>query len=168
LKKALSSKLWVIALLGLDALTKALVLKWVPPLNGSVYPFGGIGLFENFYGMNFSLNFVVNTGVAWGVFPNHYFLLLSLRLCVIAAMLGYLLFFRSSASSRTGLWLIVAGALGNIIDMFCYGHVIDFFHWQICGWSFPIFNIADSCITCGVFLVLLWPSRNKHKAVDAS
>ena len=168
MKKALLGKLWVFGLLGVDALTKLLATRWVPPLNGSMYPFGGIGLFENFFGMNFSLNFVVNTGAAWGLFPNHFVLLLSLRICVIAAILGYLLFFRSAGHSRIPLWFIVIGALGNIIDMFCYGHVIDFFHLQICGWSFPIFNIADSCITCGVILLLLWPSRSKAKAVDAS
>lgn len=168
MKKAIFSKLWVLALIGADALSKVLALQWLPPLQGSVYPFGGIAVFENFCGLNFSLNAAVNTGVAWGLFPNHFFLLLVLRLCVIGSILAYLLFFRASNRLQIPLWLIVAGALGNIIDMFCYGYVIDFFHVQIWGWSFPIFNIADSCITCGVILLLLWPSRSKHKVVDAS
>ena len=168
MKKALFSKFWVFALIGLDVLTKVLALRWVPPCNGFVYPFGGIAIFENFFGVNFSLNTAINTGAAWGVFPNHFFLLLSLRLCVILAILCYLLFFRSSGRSQIPLWFIVTGATGNIIDMFCYGHVIDFFHFQIYGWSFPIFNIADSCITFGVFLLLLLPNRSKHKALNAS
>ena len=167
MKKAIFSKLWVLALIGVDALSKILAMKWVPPLQGSVYPFGGIPVFEDFYGLSFSLNTAVNTGAAWGLFPNHFFLLLTLRICVIASLLAYLVFFSSSNRARIPLWLIAAGPLGKIIDMFCYGYVIDFFHVKICRWSFPIFNIADSCITCGVIFLLLWPGNSKHKVINA-
>lgn len=56
---------------------------------------------------------------------------------------------------QVGLGLIVGGALGNIIDRASIGAVADFLHvyWQ--DWSFPIFNIADSCITVGAMIVLL-------------
>lgn len=167
MKKAIFSKFWVLALIAIDALVKALALRWIPPMQGTHYPFGGIPVFENFCGISFSLNTVVNTGIAWGVFPHHLSLLLALRLCVVIGLIAYLLFSQKS-KHQFALWLIVAGALGNIIDMFFYGHVIDFFHVQIWGWSFPIFNIADSCITCGVIFLLLWPNRSKGQAVDAN
>ncbi len=53
------------------------------------------------------------------------------------------------------LTLIMGGALGNVIDRFAYGAVVDFldFHWG--GWHFPAFNVADSAITIGAVL-LLW------------
>jgi len=50
--------------------------------------------------------------------------------------------------------LIAAGALGNLIDRVLYGFVIDFFHFYWQNYHFPVFNIADSCITIGaLFLV---------------
>ncbi len=161
MKKALFNKLWLLALLGIDALTKALALQKLPLMHGSCYPFGGVGVFENFLGVSFSLNVVSNTGAAWGIFPGHFSLLLSLRICVVAAIVIHLLFFRAPSRAQFPLWLIVGGALGNIIDMIYYGHVIDFFHFHLSffKWSFPIFNVADSCITIGVALLLLRSNR---------
>jgi signal peptidase II len=53
------------------------------------------------------------------------------------------------------LTLILGGALGNVIDRFVHGHVIDFldFHWK--GWHWPAFNVADSAIVCGAALLIL-------------
>jgi signal peptidase II len=122
-------------------------------MRGFSYPFGGIGIFEQFYGVSFSLNTVTNTGVAWGLFPGHAPLLLALRAMIIAGLLIYLLWNPKKAS--LSLWMIAAGATGNVIDMLVYGHVIDFLHFQFFGWSFPLFNLADSCIAIGAFLLLL-------------
>lgn len=58
--------------------------------------------------------------------------------------------------------LILAGAIGNVIDRIRYGHVVDFIdvHWR--GWHFPAFNIADAAITLGAVALiasLLFPQR---------
>ncbi|MDO8262279.1 MAG: signal peptidase II [Gallionella sp.] len=52
------------------------------------------------------------------------------------------------------LSLILGGALGNLIDRIAYGYVVDFlsFHWD--KYYFPAFNVADSAITCGAFLLI--------------
>lgn len=52
------------------------------------------------------------------------------------------------------LSLILGGAIGNLIDRIAYGHVIDFIHFYVGDWSFPIFNIADSAITVGAALLI--------------
>jgi signal peptidase II len=165
LKRALFSKIFaLLSLVGIDALSKALAIGWIPPMQGSEYPFGGTGIFYTPF-VSFSLNMVSNTGAAWGVCPDHFSLLLSLRICVAVFILVYLLFFASRSSMP--LWLVLTGAIGNIVDMICYGHVIDFFHFCFGTWSFPIFNIADSCISIGVICLLIWP-RKKEKVADAS
>ena len=53
------------------------------------------------------------------------------------------------------LALILGGALGNLYDRVTLGYVVDFldFHWS--GWHFPAFNIADSGICLGAFLLIL-------------
>ncbi len=60
------------------------------------------------------------------------------------------------------LAMILGGALGNLIDRINYGYVIDFllFHWN--EHYFPAFNLADSAITCGAFL-LIWESFMEKK-----
>jgi len=68
-----------------------------------------------------------------------------------------------------GLMLIVSGALGNVIDRFRHGNVVDFVavHWGDA--YFPAFNVADSCITVGAGLILLdalldwWRTRRSER-----
>ncbi|MGR8941110.1 MAG: signal peptidase II, partial [Gammaproteobacteria bacterium] len=52
------------------------------------------------------------------------------------------------------LALILGGAVGNLIDRVAYGYVIDFIDVYYQNWHFPAFNIADSAINLGVFLLL--------------
>ncbi len=53
-----------------------------------------------------------------------------------------------------GLALVLAGALGNVIDRMVYGYVIDFLLFYVGEYSWPAFNVADSAITVGVVLVM--------------
>lgn len=59
--------------------------------------------------------------------------------------------------------LILGGAVGNIIDRVAYGYVVDFIHAHLSGWSFYVFNIADSAITIGVALLILNSLRRGQK-----
>ncbi len=75
----------------------------------------------------------------------------------VSALLVYWL--RNTPRSHTWVAvpyaLILAGALGNVIDRIRFGHVIDFVdvHWA--GWHFPAFNIADSAISIGAAMLIL-------------
>jgi signal peptidase II len=51
--------------------------------------------------------------------------------------------------------MIIAGALGNIIDRFIYGHVVDYVLFYTQTWSFAVFNLADSFISVGAVLILV-------------
>ena len=51
--------------------------------------------------------------------------------------------------------LIIGGIIGNLIDRIFLNHVIDFLSFNIFGYYFPIFNIADICIVCGILLLLI-------------
>lgn len=53
-----------------------------------------------------------------------------------------------------GFALIIAGALGNLIDRFFHGHVIDFVLLKAGSYAFAVFNLADSFITIGVMLII--------------
>ena len=148
-------------LLSADIVSKSLAISSIPMMTSAdrFYPFGGIGIMPDWFGITFSLNYVTNTGAAWGFFGGFPGLLFGLRTAIIAALIWYL--FKSK--SKFPLWLIAAGAIGNAIDYCLYGHVIDFLHFTFWGYSFPIFNIADSCITIGVLSLLLFSRRGKKQ-----
>ena len=61
------------------------------------------------------------------------------------------------------LSLILGGALGNLIDRIAYGYVVDFLHVHWNEHYFPAFNLADSAITCGAFLMILDSFTGKVK-----
>lgn len=58
-------------------------------------------------------------------------------------------------AARLGYAMIVAGALGNLIDRIAYGHVVDYILFHTRDWSFSVFNLADAAISVGAALVVL-------------
>lgn len=103
-----------------------------------------------------------NTGVAFGMLQG-----MNTVFIILAAIvsLGILYFFQSIPKKdwliRLALMLELGGALGNLIDRITVGHVIDF----ISVGTFPVFNVADSCITVGVIVLLLgvWIQDRREK-----
>ena len=55
---------------------------------------------------------------------------------------------------RTALVLILAGGIGNLIDRVRLGYVVDMFNFQFM--SYPVFNVADICVVCGVILLVIY------------
>lgn len=143
-------------LLALDVASKKIALAYIPHiLWGEVYPFGGIPVFS--CGVSCSLNTAFNTGAAWGLFSGHSGLLFLIRALIISALIFYLI---RQREQKLSLWLIVVGAVGNAVDYCLYGFVIDFIHLNFWGYTFPIFNFADSLITIGAAWLFLTPKKH--------
>lgn len=158
-----SSSKYKLCLIGLVVLLADFSLKfWVnqslPLMSHSspFYPYGGIGIFHHFLGIEFSLTHHTNTGAAWGLFQNWPMLLLTSRIVLISVMAAFFIFAKLERFYYIPIILILSGAIGNIIDYFVYGHVIDMFHFVLWGYDFPVFNLADAfiCVAVG-WLVLL-------------
>ena len=150
LKKALFNKqvalfVFLESLVALDALIKG----WVN-VNVS-YP---IIVWENFWGIDFVIQCVTNRGGAWGFFASFHKPLLIFLIFIILGISIYLFVKPLSIKKRVALILILAGAMGNVIDSFVYGHVIDMFHFIFWGHSYGIFNLADAMIFLGGFSLL--------------
>jgi len=64
---------------------------------------------------------------------------------------------RAQLKLNLALALVLAGAIGNLIDRSVYGYVIDFLHLYYQNWHYPAFNVADSAICVGAAL-LIWDS----------
>lgn len=154
-----------------DFISKYLTNEYIPLMNhrNPWYPYGGIGVFKNFLGIEFSISHATNRGAAWGIFSQYQDYLLALRIILVIGIIIYLIFYNKNKSWEIPLALIIAGAAGNIVDAFIYGHVVDMFHFVLWGYDFPVFNIADISIFLGVSTLLLLSSCNtKVKARSVS
>jgi len=122
--------------------------------------------------------YIENAGMAFGIEFGWGKIFLSLFSIIASIFLGYLLYKVEIESNpiRLGFSLIFAGAVGNLIDRvfygvffgeapLFYGKVVDFIQVDIpdigfLGWQyFPIFNVADSCVTVGVIILILFHSK---------
>ena len=152
----------ILALVFCGILAADMATKWathtfltVPHGPLHVYPYGGIGVFKNFLGISLSLNYVGNTGAAWGMLSNYSFALLIGRLFLVSLLVWYLLRGRGPTLRLSAITLIVAGAIGNIFDMLVYKHVIDMVKFVFWGYHYPVFNIADVAICTGIGLLIV-------------
>ncbi|MBR0403740.1 MAG: signal peptidase II [Eggerthellaceae bacterium] len=132
--------LWVV----LDQVTKSFFAGQEP---------GGI-IAGPFFGL-VDIRLVHNTGGAWGIFSQSTFGLgvFSLIVCAVIAA-----FFLGTARQcnllqTVSFALIVAGGIGNAIDRFAQGFVIDFIEFSFI--DFPVFNVADIGVTCGFALLVI-------------
>lgn len=96
---------------------------------------------------------VHNTGGAFGVLAQRPVLFVAVSFVIATAVLVLFLILRGRRPMlRLALVFVFVGAVGNLIDRLSVGYVVDFF--EIVG--FPVFNVADSCITLGAVLVILY------------
>lgn len=130
----------IAAIVAIDRLTKIWAIESLRPVHDlAVLPF-------------FHLTYVENSGAAWGILQGRNVLLIAVSVILLVG----LLFLRDkwlgkSLWSYYGVALVAGGAVGNLYDRIVYGYVVDFFDFLI----WPVFNVADSCITVGA-CALAW------------
>lgn len=99
----------------------------------------------------FHITYILNAGAAFGILENKRLLFIIIALFILAGV-GY--FYRKIPQQyrlfRLGIGLMAGGAIGNLIDRIATGYVIDFFDFRI----WPVFNIADMAIVCGVIMMI--------------
>lgn len=117
----------------------------------------------------FNFTYVHNYGAAFSFLSNaggwqSYFF--STIAVVISALLIYWLKnLPASNKLLCGAYsLVLAGAIGNLIDRLNHGYVIDFLHVYYQQWDFPVFNIADVAISIGAAMLLLDAFREQKEA----
>lgn len=151
--------LLTIALIAADQLVKYLVLTHIP-LHGSV----------PFIPYIMDLTYVQNTGAAFSLFSEHTWVLTlcSLVLSIVLAIAVWKKFF-SHPLGRIPLTMLLAGAIGNLIDRATRGFVVDMFRTLFI--HFAVFNVADICvvvggIAAGLYYVFLYDKLEGKKGED--
>jgi signal peptidase II len=94
-----------------------------------------------------------NNGAAWNMLTGQqgFFVLITV---IAVGVIVYLMYrWHHQRALMIGLCLILAGALGNFIDRLAHGYVVDMFETLFI--NFPVFNVADSCLTIGVIILII-------------
>lgn len=109
----------------------------------------------------FNLVHVRNKGITFGLLSGSLqpIVLVILSLVIVAFLINYA---HKNKNYRPFLSLIIGGAIGNIIDRIVYGSVVDFLDFHLGRHHWPAFNIADSAIVIGVF-ILFFISYSEEK-----
>jgi len=107
----------------------------------------------------FNITYILNPGAIFGflstmndTYRRIFFIVVSL---IVIVAITYMIIKEKNKLSKISLVLILAGAFGNLIDRITVGSVIDFLDFELFGRHWYTFNIADSCITVGISLMIL-------------
>ena len=150
-----NSYFWSIAIafLIIDQLTKYLIVQDFAEV-GDTFP-----LWENV----FHLTYVKNTGAAFSFFSGGVGWLRWLSLIVSLGLMAFAWFGRRLPNlEQFAYGFILAGALGNGIDRFLFGYVVDFLDFRLI--NFPVFNVADIAINLGIICLLLTSFKSSQKS----
>ncbi len=143
MKERIKHLILLIVLIGIDQLTKHLV-------RGNLMNSDPLDIIPDVL----SLQYHENTGAVWGIMSNRIDFLRIFTL-VILVIIVFLYFKIPEGRKYKILKLLavfmMAGAIGNMIDRFFLGHVVDFIYFEII--DFPLFNFADSCLTVSSFVL---------------
>lgn len=143
--------LTALIIIGFDQWTKSLVVAHLsPPDFGPRIP-----LIDPYL----TLYYIRNTGAAFNMFDTNGPVLAALILVAVAVIV-YLyvrMFNTGSLLYKLVFGLIIGGAIGNLLDRFIHGSVVDFIWFQLpqIHFSFAIFNLADAAISVGVVLLFI-------------
>ena len=140
----------IVLILLLDRVSKRLTLEFLPGQDIELWPY-------------LHLNYVQNTGAAFGMLQNGNVLFIVVALLIIGYILknwkelcGY------GTPVKWGLVFILGGALGNLYDRITLGFVVDFIDLRV----WPVFNVADSFITVGGVLLACSLLTGKAKSAE--
>lgn len=136
----------ILALLAIDQISKYLIQLYLSPMGTTLPVIPGL----------FQLTNVHNSGAAWGIMAGFRWLFIPLTFLVAFVLIFILIRFRKkiTAFSRITLVLLFSGAIGNLIDRILLSYVRDFLDFTPLI-DFPVFNVADSCLTIGcIFLII--------------
>ena len=114
----------------------------------------------------FNITYVKNPNAAFGIPIGPPIIMMVLTSIATALLIFYFTKLKEKGSLLlVGLALIIGGAIGNLIDRFRMQQVIDFIELGVRQFKWPVFNIADSCVTIGIIAILWsWVFGEKNEA----
>lgn len=140
----------------IDQISKGLI-------NLFMYVGQSITMIPNF----FDITYVHNTGAAFSILAGNRWILIILAIIALNVIYYFFIKEKSLTNKECLIYaLLIGGILGNVIDRLLYGYVMDFLAFTFFGYSFAIFNFADTFIVIAVIL-LIWESWRGSKCKNS-
>ena len=136
-------ELIIVLLIGIDQISKVWALS-------SLKEMSSIPIIKNV----FHLTYVENRGAAFGMLQNNQSIFIIVALTASVFGLYYLHTKKVNILSKTGIILIIAGAIGNLIDRVRLGFVVDYFDFRFI-WEY-VFNVADVFVVVGTIVLCIY------------
>lgn len=138
----------------IDSLSKHLIINKIP-----------LGISNKVINNFFYITHINNEGAAFSILNGKTIFLIVISIIVIIILLNYIRKNNIKDSlSIISISLVIGGSLGNLFDRITKGYVVDFLDFHIFGYNFPVFNIADTFITVGVFLLFISLNRKEKES----
>lgn len=154
----------VLVLIALDQFTKYQIVNNTSLMNGE-----SIEVIPGF----FNLKYAFNKGAAFSFLADTHWGISLLTVISILATIFLFIFLVLNSNKHpllmTSVSFILAGTVGNMIDRIRLNGVIDFLDFYHNDWHFPTFNVADSCITVGAILLIIYfiiADSGEHKEIN--
>lgn len=152
----MKKKIYLLAgiLILLDQLTKVFANLYLENIN----------IIPNFL----NLTYVENTGAAWGILDNNRIILVCVSVLALLVINKYIKNETNFSNVSTiSYGFLIGGIFGNLFDRIFRGYVIDFLNFNIFGYSFPVFNIADTLIVVGIILMTIEVIRGECHGINS-
>lgn len=166
--KTLITYLTAAIMLGLDQLTKQLVINNLP-VSVDIVNRTILQPHESYKFLSWLwFTHVVNFGAAFSTFYGKKFLLMGFAIFISAGLVAYerISFVRRTKLLSFSMGFLLAGALGNLLDRIRIGYVTDFLDLRSGGQNiWPIFNIADVSINIGIGLLIIYYLFQEGKSI---
>ena len=138
----------------IDSLSKHLIINKIP-----------LGISNEVINNFFYITHINNEGAAFSILNGKTIFLIVISIIVIIILLNYIR--KNNIKDKLSIIsisLVIGGSLGNLFDRITKGYVVDFLDFHIFGYNFPVFNIADTFITVGVFLLFISLNRKEKES----
>ena len=123
-----------------------------------------VSVIKNF----FYITRVSNTGAAFSILEGKTILLSIVSVIAVILLLRYMKDFKNNKLVNLSFGLLLGGIIGNFGDRLFLGYVRDFLKFNIFGYNYPVFNIADATIVIGVILLIICMIRGDEISGNSS
>lgn len=133
-------------------------------INNNMNVYDSISIIPSF----FSITYVRNIGAAFSIMENSRILFIAIGIAAIYLIWRFLI--KDKELNKYYVFsysMLMGGIIGNMIDRIIYGYVIDYLSFNIFGYSFPIFNLADTFIVVSIIMLLLYEVGGSHARVSS-
>lgn len=114
----------------------------------------------------FSFHFIENYGGAWSILNNKVDFLIIISILSLFIIYRFMYSFKQNKRNNLAFGLILGGIVGNLIDRVFLGYVRDFLAFKFFSYQYPIFNLADTFIVVGVFLLIIAIIKGEDKHAE--